>query len=278
MMAQAGGHECAHLQGLEGPRHWEGGSQPADLLGARGDVGLWAGAPSPKPTPSYPPGSRWSSTSTRTPSRRGLSCSSSKTKDPVSGVCRGAGQRGSVGAGGAMGVLLVSAPCHLPGWEMLGPWGGAPLPEAGLAMATKATSSAPAPWHHCVALSFALWAPSTCLPSRNLATWDAGWGAEAVLVGLVHRSVGSSPKIQARPQGQQLRDTLLLVHEVGGHGASRRPAWQSPPTQSHLVSVGQDSRVQRPRCSVPAAPGALTTASPTHPHPQACGSGCSTSP
>ena len=142
-MAQAGGHECAHLQGLEGPRHWEGGSQPADLLGARGDVGLWAGAPSPKPTPSYPPGSRWSSTSTRTPSRRGLSCSSSKTKDPVSGVCRGAEQRGSVGAGGAMGVLLVSAPCHLPGWKMLGPWGGAPLLEAGLATATKATSSAP---------------------------------------------------------------------------------------------------------------------------------------
>lgn len=150
-----------------------------------------------------------------------------------------------------MGVLLVSAPCHLPGWEMLGPWGGAPLPEAGLATATKATSSAPAPWHHCVALSFALWAPSTCLPSRNLATWDAGWGAEAVLVGLVHRSVGSSPKIQARPQGQQLRDTLLLVHEVGGHGASRRPAWQSPPNaeppgQCWSGQPGTAAQVQRP--------------------------------
>lgn len=103
-----------------------------------GHVGMWGFGlepPGPKPTPSCPPGSRWSSTSTRTPSRRGLSCSSSKTKDPVSGVCGGAEQRGCVGVDGAMGVFLVSAPCHLPGWELPGPWRGAPLLEAGPASA-----------------------------------------------------------------------------------------------------------------------------------------------
>lgn len=77
------------------------------------------------------PGSRWSSTSTRTPSRSGSSCFSSKTKDPVSGAC---GQGGCcpgvgpavLGLGGGLGSVgrrwargrgqwpLSSDPRHLP--------------------------------------------------------------------------------------------------------------------------------------------------------------------
>lgn len=55
MMAQAEGRECVHLRGLEGPGRWEGGSRPAGQLGARGDVGLWAGAPLPQAHAFLPP-------------------------------------------------------------------------------------------------------------------------------------------------------------------------------------------------------------------------------
>ena len=175
----------------------------------------------------------------------------------------GGRQRGSVGAGGAMEMLLVSAPCHLPGWEMLGPLEGCAPPGGRASHGHQGHQlSPPLP-------GTTVWpSPLPCglpPPAFPAGAWPPGMqdGVQRwCLWVLVHRSVGSSPKPQARPQGRQLRNTLHLVHEVGGHGASRRPAWQSPPTQSHLVSVGQDSRVQRPRCSVPAAPGALTTASP----------------
>lgn len=77
----------------------------AQLLKCRGS---WSGPlgsprwPEPPMALSPPPGSRWSSTSMRTPSRNASSCSSSKTRDPVSrgeGKARGGSSVGRAGGG-----------------------------------------------------------------------------------------------------------------------------------------------------------------------------------
>ena len=149
-----------------------------------GHVRMWGfglEAPGPKPTPPCPPGSRWSSTSTRTPSRRGLSCSSSKTKDPVSGVCGGGRAEGLCWSGrgnGRVPCLSSLPPSRVGDARTL----EGCTPPAGRASHGSAPPAHSAPWQHRVALPFALWAPSTCLPSRSLATWDAGWGAEVLPV------------------------------------------------------------------------------------------------
>lgn len=147
--------------------------------------------------PLSPPGSRWSSTSTRTPSRSGSSCFSSKTRDPVSGAPVGGGP---AAGGGAMSV----SGGHRAGWE--GPWSqlqatfpqwemgpgncGDPAPvldtRLGLGPSYPHPARFPGPLRATPLLPRQV--PSTCFPSRTLATsdpsWDAGWGMQVVPPGL----------------------------------------------------------------------------------------------
>ena len=228
MTAQAGGPECVHLRDLEGPRHWEGGSRLAGQLGARGDVGLWAGGPWPQAHASLPPrvqvefyvnentfkerlklffiknqrSSEWGLCGGRAEglcwSGRGdgrVACLSSL---PPSSVGDAGTLEGCTPPGGRASHGSVPQPTRLPGTTV---WPSPLL--CGL----------PPP-----AFPAGAWPPGMQDGVQRWCLWI-----------LVHQSVACSPNPQAHPQGQQLRDTLHLVHEVGGHGASWRLTWQSPP-------------------------------------------------
>ena len=188
--------------------------------------------------PARPPGSRWSSTSTRTPSRRGLSCSSSKTKDPVSGAFR-------VGAGAA-GAPLTSGPHRVPpcgdppplaaGWHRLSPFTprGSLAPPCGPTLPPRV--------------------PSTCIPAG---AWPPGMqdGVQRCPWVLVRQSVGCSP----HPRHWCRRLGEPSVPREAGRGA----ACQRPAQQSHAVSAGGATGAEGGvRAGTPAGPGAVASVPP----------------
>ena len=146
-----------------------------------------------------PPGCRWNSTSMKTPSRSGSSCSSSKTKDPVSGA---RGRLGGLRGGGA--APLSPTPPSM--WEMGRPRGDPPPPgpRAGHRGTGSALHPPPSGGHR-----------SPAGPLRLPSQWGLGHlgvkGGTGLAPGVLVHQVSVAPPTPPRgglPPAAQLRDAL----------------------------------------------------------------------